>query len=703
MSATVDKPGMFARLGAILADELAPFPGRGTAVLRFWLSFSLVIVCSMALEVPFVSLSLLFVFFTAQENTLLTRLAGVILIIGAILADFLPILVFNLTINYPLLRIATAAGIAFAGLYFMRASKLGVIGFMVSIAVLYSQSFVDFIESPEQLTRLALWALPAAVYGTVVTLVVNLLLFPAHPEKLLTKEMLRQLGHAIDQLRALREGLEAPELTARQVERSSIALHRHLASSARASRSFDQHNANQMMHVAAIDRIHTLAYHLASQPRSARSEGCSRSMAELIDACEKLGDSLQKGQLFSWRPNTTQSSTTMEPLEILLLEIRHELLALVDEDRISASALPHPKEGLWVEDAFTNPVYARFAFKAVFAALLGYVFYMGMQWTGIHTVLLTCVILALPSVGASSHKGITRILGCVLGSVCALVATVFLIPKVDGIVGLLLISSPVFLAGAWIAAGSSRTNYIGVQLVFSYALALYGSFGPTTDVTEIRDRMLGILLGVILYVSISLLVWPEREGDQLRLQLSKLLRSIADLARVRGKAASRPDSPASENRRLAVWKQINQNRDLQARVALEPGWQFAHDSVTGELTSWLSKAQETALSIDLLQTQVRQVPTDLPASVSKGCDEFLFRCAARLEQAADRIASDEPGSTTSVPNADADAPAYARLNDASAQDSRLQPLLAAARAVEKQINGLEASFPTGIAAQSSSS
>ena len=172
-----------------------------------------------------------------------------------------------------------------------------------------------------------------------------------------------------------------------------------------------------------------------------------------------------------------------------------------------------------------------FAFKSWLAALLCYVFYNAVDWPGIHTVMLTCVIVALPSLGASTQKGLLRIGGCLVGSALALLCMVFVIPQVETLVGLLVMSLPVIGLGAWVAAGSERISYAGLQIMFCFALALLEQFGPSTDMTEIRDRLVGIILGVLVSTLVHGLLWPESEGDSLRRRLSSILHSIAGVLR----------------------------------------------------------------------------------------------------------------------------------------------------------------------------
>ncbi|MGL4214453.1 MAG: FUSC family protein [Morganella morganii] len=342
----------------LIGREFAPSPGRYKSVFRFLVVNALVIIISMALQVPFLSLSIIMIFFTSRENIVQTWVAGIVMALGGTLGICISLILLKVSFNTPFVRIVLAAIIIFSGMYFFRISKLGVMGFILTILVSYSQSLVDVIPAPEVLVRMMLWAWVAAVYPVVINVIVNVLVFPVRPDA---------------------------------------------------------------------------------------------------------------------------STTPAKPVPFI------------------------------VADPWTNPAYARFAVKCVLATLLCYLFYSSVDWQGIHTAMLTCVILALPSVGAITHKGMLRITGCVLGGGAALLITVFILPYIDTIVGLLMVSLPVLAISAWIASGSEKTQYVGVQMAFAFALSMFDQFGPTTSLTEIRDRMVGILLGVVVSVFIYSYLWPEDE------------------------------------------------------------------------------------------------------------------------------------------------------------------------------------------------
>ncbi|MFP3562011.1 FUSC family protein, partial [Paraburkholderia sp. SIMBA_049] len=81
------------------------------------------------------------------------------------------------------------------------------------------------------------------------------------------------------------------------------------------------------------------------------------------------------------------------------------------------------------------------------------VFYNAVDWQGIHTIMLTCLIVALPSLGASTQRALLRVGGAAVGSALALFMVVFVVSHIDDVVSLLLMALPVIALGAWITAG----------------------------------------------------------------------------------------------------------------------------------------------------------------------------------------------------------------------------------------------------------
>jgi hypothetical protein len=166
--------------------------------------------------------------------------------------------------------------------------------------------------------------------------------------------------------------------------------------------------------------------------------------------------------------------------------------------------------GPWVPDAWTNPAYVQFAVKATIAAMLCYVFYTAVDWPGIHTIMITCAVVALGSTEATLHKSRLRLAGCAVGGALALGVIVFVFPRLESIGSLAVVVAVVTAPAAWIALGSERLAYLGVQMAFTFYIATLQGFAPDFDVTGFRDRFVGIVLGVLVMGLVFTFVWPER-------------------------------------------------------------------------------------------------------------------------------------------------------------------------------------------------
>src|SRR5882757_4754239 len=171
--------------------------------------------------------------------------------------------------------------------------------------------------------------------------------------------------------------------------------------------------------------------------------------------------------------------------------------------------------GLFVPDAFTNPAHVHFALKVTFAAMFCYIFYMAIDWSGIHTALITCTFIALESTGATLHKGALRIAGCVIGGALALFTIVFLMPHMDTIASLVVVVACASAIAGWVATGTELISYAGLQIAFAFFYSVFQGYAPDTDLDNVRNRVVGILFGLIVTGFVFQYIWPERATDRL--------------------------------------------------------------------------------------------------------------------------------------------------------------------------------------------
>jgi multidrug resistance protein MdtO len=626
--------------GAFLKRELATFPGRTNVMLRCLLTSSIVIVVSMALEVPSLALSLLVVFYVTQSNVVMTRLVGLMFIIGSTFAIGLSILLLKLTFDYPLLRIVIASLLFFVSVYLMRVLKIGVVFFIVAIVIIYVQSFVDQTDQADLLIRAVLWVWVAVNYPIALTLVINTLLLPAEPQSQLRAEIHRQLGALDARLTQLIDGTPgAPPVSLADVQKGALSLQKLLRFATMRDARYREHQAMQLACIATVSRLYRGAGALPHDwPQASPSQ--LAMLRELRTNCEALDESVMTREPYRYVATDTPASRAAADAIPAAAEIQRALRAFSDFVASgAASGKPAAAEPMIAADAWTNPAYVRFSLKTLLAVLVCYVLYNASDWQGVHTIMLTCLIVALPSLGASTQRAVLRLAGALAGSALALFMVVFVVPRLDSIVGLLLMTLPVVALGAWISSGSERISYAGVQLVFTFSLALLEQFGPTTNLTEIRDRMVGILLGVGVATFVQMSFWREGEGDALRQKLAALLRSIAALLRAPQTLAGIAEESPYAQLQLKTLAQREDCETTLLRVTLEPNWQEGeHAQLTLRAQTVLAQSREIMLAGHAL----RNALAVLDRAKSEEAGAMLEQAFTELNRYADDLASNPP-------------------------------------------------------------
>ncbi len=662
-----------------LRRELTPFPGRLNVMLRCVLTSAIVIVVSMALEVPSLALSLLVVFYVTQSNVVITRLVGMMFIVGSTLAIGLSILLLKFTFDYPLLRIVIASVLFFGSVYLMRVLKIGVVFFIVAIVVIYVQSFVDQTDQAELLIRAVLWVWVAVNYPIALTLVVNTLLLPVEPQLQLKEEIHRQLMALDARLTQLIDGTSGVvPITPAAVQQGAVTLQKLLRFTTMRDARYREHQALQLACIATVSRLYRGARMLPDRWPEASTARLAM-LSELRADVRALDESTMSGEPYRFVSTAAPDERNTGDSIPVAGELHRALHAYADFVASEVkTGKPPASEPMIAPDAWTNPAYARFSLKTLLAVLICYVFYNAVDWQGIHTVMLTCLIVALPSLGASTQRVLLRVTGAAIGSVLALFTVVFVFPHFDDVASLLLITLPVVGLGAWISAGSERIGYAGVQIVFTFALALLEQFGPTTNLTEIRDRMVGILLGVGVATFVQMSFWREGESDALRRKLAALLRAIS--AQLRTSDAEKRDELPYAQRQLQAWAVLADCEATLSRVALEPNWEEGEPAqLTLHAQTVLAQGREIMLAGDALHTMLAVQSESSSARMIDAVRSTQDQAFVALNRYADELAANPP---------DARAPQRVEIAARTVVEPADGLLVAAADELSRQLAGL---------------
>ncbi len=178
-----------------------------------------------------------------------------------------------------------------------------------------------------------------------------------------------------------------------------------------------------------------------------------------------------------------ETPNTLSPLADMESTLDQIALAVPDGKLSSAesAAVSSQKPGIFLPDAFTNADYLHFAIKGSLAALICYVAFIGFDYPGIYTSVITCFVVSLSTIGASNQKGILRFGGAAVGGVMGLIALVYLLPSVETICGFWLVFGGGTAVAAWVNFGTPRISYGGYQIGLAFYKAVLQGFGPALN------------------------------------------------------------------------------------------------------------------------------------------------------------------------------------------------------------------------------
>jgi multidrug resistance protein MdtO len=195
---------------------------------------------------------------------------------------------------------------------------------------------------------------------------------------------------------------------------------------------------------------------------------------------------------------------------------------------------PLDEEGptrFFVGDAFSNPAHVQFALRGTLAALTCYIIYTAIDWQGLSTSVATCFITALTTIGSSRQKQILRLGGAFLGGfVFGMGAQIFVLPYLDTIAGFLVLFAVVTAISAWIGSSSTRLSYLGVQIALAFYLINLQEFAIQTSLSIARDRVFGVLLGLVSMWLLFDRLWVRNALDEMETVFAHNLEMFAELA-----------------------------------------------------------------------------------------------------------------------------------------------------------------------------
>ena len=518
-----------------LQRELAPFPGRSAMTIRLVVATVIVTVVSLALQVPLLAYSAYFCFFITKENQVLTMFVGVLAIVGVTIATIINLLLYTWTFDYPELRIPIMACFIFCAMFLSRTFVIGILGFGIGFLSAFMFILGESAPDTETLVHTELWLWVAVVYPMVLTMLVNQVLLPTNPWTALVRALGLRLDAAAAALnRVIKAGSAGGQTNQRLL---------NLATSGGTQMLGVLHFAEmkepslKRRHPFLVETI-SAASHLANATVALEFRETVALSADDILHAKTLLSEIE--QLKTFLPEKERVLPAREaPLPLPALPQLRELQYAVESFRDTLTG-GHPEESsaraakvkkpLFAPDAFANPAHAQFALKVTFAAMSCYILYNAIGWPEIRTSFITCIIIALGNTtGATMYKSWLRFFGCLAGGLAGYLAIFLLIPHMVSITSLLVLVVAGSALAGWIASGSERISYAGLQFAFAFYLSIFQGFAPDINLSTIRDRLVGILLGIIVSAIVFRYVWPEHAADRLRATLGRILRTLSQM------------------------------------------------------------------------------------------------------------------------------------------------------------------------------
>jgi multidrug resistance protein MdtO len=528
-----------------LKTELTPYPGRAWVVARVTISATIVMLLVMTFQIPGGFLGAIFTLFLSRENPTATFVAGLRTVAAFLLATAYTLIGAAMFVDDPLTHFL-GVGVSLFLSFFL----IGIIndygtavafGFTIAGAIpLWDRTTLNVNDRVEN----TLWLGGVVALGVVVTIVVEYVFRRVHPTTDLTEGIEVRLQTVESVLRCA-----AAERPLDSIPEKRLALYSSVGTS-RLRRlilrsQYSAHFQAQLgTAVALLGQLLDVAanFQLALTERAKLTEAPHIDAADkarcvrLADEAEKLCKDLVQRLLPAKIPRPAQE----EPSKLPFLSAMERIVALIPEAFSGSSTMgefvtapldeEQPKR-FFASDAFSNPAHVQFALRGTLASMAGYIIYTAIDWPGLSTSIATCIITALSTIGSSRQKQLLRLGGAIVGGVVfGMGAQVFVLPYLDSITGFTVLFMVVTAISSWIATASPRLSYLGVQLALAFYLINLQEFTIQTSLAIARDRVFGVLLGLMSMWLIYDRLWVKNALDEMQTVFARNLEMFAELA-----------------------------------------------------------------------------------------------------------------------------------------------------------------------------
>ena len=528
-----------------LKSELTPYPGRAWVVARVTIAATLVMWIVMTFQIPNGFLGAIFVLFLSRENPTATLVAGLKGIAAFGLATIYTLIGAAMLVDDPLthfLGVGISLFVSFFLISIMNDYGTAVaFGFTVAGAIpLWDRTTIP-VEARVENT---LWLGGVVAIGIVVAIVVEYVFRSVHPTTDLTEGIETRL-HTVENV--LRSAAAERPLDSVSEKRLSLfgtvgtSRLRRLIIRSQYSAHFKAQLGTAVALVGQLVDV-AVSFRLAVTEHAQPKQGDVRHIDAADKArCLRLADEIEMlcQDLMQRRSPAKIERPQEEPSKLPFLSSMERTVALIPE-AFSGSAdvgefvlAPLDEEQpthFFARDAFSNPTHLQFALRGTLASMASYIIYTAVDWPGLSTSMATCIITALSTIGSSRQKQFLRFVGAFIGGIIfGFGAQIFVLPYLDSITGFTLLFMAVTAISSWIATASARLSYLGVQLALAFYLINLQEFTIQISLSIARDRVFGVLLGLMCMWLIYDRLWVKDALEEMQTVFARNLEMFAEL------------------------------------------------------------------------------------------------------------------------------------------------------------------------------
>jgi multidrug resistance protein MdtO len=641
-----------------LREELTPYRGRVSLVARMVIAATLVMIITMTFRIPYGAYGAVYALNISRESPQTTLKTLKTIVVAYVLGAAYVLIGALFFLADPVLRFLWVIGTLFLVFYAISAmTNYGAssrFGYLIAITV----PLWDLHMTAEAKVEGTLWAVWTITIASVIASLVQFVSAAIKPEDDLGQFIADRLASVEEVLACYLADRPVDQATEEKVTRLAMLGTSRLRRVLRRSTWAPEYREQMGAVLALVGRLVDLAASLTQLGVQISDDDRGRIGVLSTSIAAIRADLLSRRVPSPIEFNSESEGTGRAPL-LREMEKTASLIPEVFSGSLSISEYAPGPAGdeapstIFVPDAFSNPDHVKFALRGGLAASLCYFIYNSIDWPGISTAVTTCLLTALSTIGGAHQKQILRFAGAIIGGFfIGMGSQVFILPYLDSIAGFTVLFILVTGVAAWFMTSGPRLSYFGSQIAVAFYLINLQEFAVQTSLSVARDRVVGVLLGLLMMWLAFDQLWGASAAVGMKRALISNLRLLSQFVREPLPEEKRAAIERSYSLRETINADFDKTRAFADAVLFEFGPSWRQDlAMRNRIRLWQSQLRTLfMISTALLKYRLHLPGFDLPKAVEAAQQKFDDRIAEVLDGMANRIEGEVSGPRDDVGN-----------------------------------------------------